>query len=208
MTHVLYRWGYLVAMYCGARAIFNRARSRIRSGDCRLARLHGTQLRTETIGNLLLSVHARSNPRSFRGEANFGMISIRQKHPTVAPLMHRYFCMTSHFGCGQMEIAFYEKQGRVTLYALRNTAASNAHRLGCFGIAKKLKLSKRDDVVMLAIVRYLEKSDFVTGLADVSECIDLSVSHRLLRPGSRLRAINALKKKYCQLETALAASVA
>jgi hypothetical protein len=107
-----------------------------------------------------------------------------------------------------MEIAFYEKQGKVTLYALRNTAASNAFRLGLSDIAKKLTLAKRDDVAMLVVMQYLEKSDFVTGLADVSECVNLSVSTRLLRPGSRLRATNAMKKKYCQLQRALSADLA
>jgi hypothetical protein len=107
-----------------------------------------------------------------------------------------------------MEIAFYEKQGRVTLYALRNTASSNAFRLGLFGIAKKLMLAKRDDAVMRVVMQHLEKNDFVTRLADVSECVKLSVSNRLIRPGSRVRAASAMKKKYVQLQRALSDNIA
>ena len=187
LNHVKYalcRWGYLVAMYCGLRAGFNRIRSKMCTDGCQLARLHRTRLCSEKVGDLVFSVHERPNPQSFSGEANFGMISVQHRYPKLGPLLYRYFCLTSHFGCGQLEIAFYEKQGKVTLYALRNTAASNAFRLGWHGISQKLMLDKRDDVVMLEVMRYLEKSSFVTSLADVSECLNLSVSNWLLNPSS------------------------
>ena len=208
VKYALYRWGYLVAMYCGVRAVFNRIRSRKYIDGCQLARLHRTRLRSETLGDLMLFVHARPGPPSFSGKANFGMISVQQRHPKLGALLYWYLCLTSHFGRGQMEIAFYEKQGRVILYALRNTAASNAFRLGWYDISKKLTLAKRDDVAMRVVMQHLERSDFVTRLAAVSECLSLSVSDWLLSPASRLRALGAMKKKYSQLHRTLKAHVA
>lgn len=208
IKYTLCRWGYLVAMYSGVRALFNRTRSRRRIDQCQLARLHRTQFHSEEFGDLQVSVHARPGPQSFPGEANFGMISVQQRYPGLGPVLYRYFCLTSHFGCGQTEIAFYETQGRVTLYALRNTAASNAFRLGWCDISKKLTLSKRDDVVMRVIMQYLEKNAFATALADVSECLNLSISNWLLNPASRVRAMYAMKKKYTRLHRTLKAHVA
>ncbi len=175
-SDAFYRWIYLVAMYSGIRAVFNCIRSKMCAGACELVGLHKTRLCSQKIGDVMLFVHQRPSPRTFAKETAFGMISVRHRYPRVGFLLYRYFCLTSHFGCGHMEIAFYEKQGKVTLYAVRNTAASNAFRLKWFGISAKLTLAQWDERLLKAMVRHLENAGFVTDLADVSECIDLSVN--------------------------------
>ncbi len=209
LSHIadtLYRWAYLVAMYSGIRAVHNRISSQMSARDCALSRFNRTHLQTEHMGEVVLFVHKRSGPGMDIEGTAFGMISVQQRNPKVGRFLYRYFCLTSHFGCGHMEIAFYEKQGKVTLYAVRNTAASNAFRLKWFELSDKLTLAQWDERVLRIIVRHLESNGFTTGFADVSESINLSVNNRLLHPHSRLRALRHLKKKYTRLRKTFVAS--
>ena len=114
--------------------------------------------------------------------------------------------MTSHFGCGHIEIAFYEKAGRVGFYGVRNTARSNAHRPGGLETAKKLLLVRRDEarVLIREVAPLFEEHGLVTGVAAAHECAALSVDGRLLHPDpdpdSESRALDSLRRKYEKLQ--------
>lgn len=203
----LYRWTYIAAMYSGTRVLFNRIGNMLCRSDLLLSGLHDTELHTESNEGILFFVHRRPRPKSFSGKANFGMISLKQTHPKIHPLLHWYFCLTSHFGCGQTEIAFFEEHNKVKLYALRNTAASNVFRLGWADMARQLKLANRDDVVMRLVINHLEDKGIASVLASTSECVDLAVSNLLLSPGSREQTISAIKRRHSQLQKALKTTV-
>ena len=104
-----------------------------------------------------------------------------------------------------MEIAFYEQGRRVTFYAVRNIARSNARRLGMTKISDKLRLTKRDEDVrvILELARLLESHGFVARFARSDECVSLSVCSRLLHPAVRARALVALESKYERLHRRL-----
>ena len=101
-----------------------------------------------------------------------------------------------------MEIAFYEKQGQVTIYAVRNTARSNAHRLGLLRVASKLLLARREEAKMLLreVVPILAGHGLAATVADPGECVTLSVSRRLLHQNSQSTALVSLKRKYEKLQ--------
>lgn len=205
ILNALCRWTYLVAAYCGIRAVFNRIRSAFCVSSCHVARLHGTQSRSGTFGDMSIFVHPRPSPRSLSQDVHFGIISIRLQRPRIGRLLYWYIGLTSHFGCGHMEIAFYERRGNVTFYGVRNIARSNARRIGWSKIAQRLVLAQGDEEVLLIheIVRLLEQSGCVTTLAAVPDCVKLSVCDRLLHPDSQLRAVRALSKKYQRLQRRL-----
>ena len=202
----VYRWSYLVATYSGFRAIANRVRSRFRHRACRLAQLHRSVLSSEQLGQLALSVHSRQRPPSGARRAEYGMISVRQRRPRIGRPLYWYFCLTSHFGSGHVEIAFYRRGRRITFYAVRNVARSNASRLGLTGIADDLLLGRRDGEARLAmeLARLLGDHGFVTSFACPDECVRLSVCPRLLRPGSQWEALGALRRKYERLHGSFA----
>lgn len=201
----LWRWAYLLAMYSGVRALFNRAYAKLFRSHLQVTKLHRTQFCRRDIGALVVFVHPRPKPHSFLQEADFGMISVQQLHPKVGRFHYWYFCRTSHFGCGHLEIAFYEADGKVTFYAVRNVIRANSARIGCSNIAKKLTLGRRDEEILVIreIAQLIESSGLVTALADPAECVDLAVTKRLLHPRSRSNALKGLRKKYETLKRAV-----
>ncbi len=198
------RW-YMVATYSGIRAFANRLLSAFCPRDVQTARLHGTLVSSKTLGNIAIFVHSRGRPRSGADEANYGMISVRQQRPRMSRLLYRYFCLTSHFGLGHVEIAFYEQGRRITFHGVRNIARSNARRLGLTKLADKLLLTKRDEeiLVIFEVARLLEAHGFVTQLARSDECVSLSVCGSLMHPATQVRALSALKGKYDRLHRRL-----
>ena len=198
------RW-YLVATYSGIRAFANRTRSLFRALGVPIAPIHRTRISSEKLGDIVVFVHSRKCPPSGSDEANYGMISVRQQRPGMSRLLYWYFCLTSHFGLGHMEIAFYEQQRRLTFYGVRNIARSNALRLGLTMIADKLLLIKRDEElhVILEVGRLLEEHGIAANFAGSDECVNLSVCARLLHPAVQGRALDALKRKYERLQRKL-----
>jgi hypothetical protein len=198
------RWTYLLSMYCGVRAVVNRLRGGVCSERFQVARFHRTLFFSEALGKLVVFVHPRPKPRSFSRDAVFGMISLQQQRPVVSRFLYRYFCLTSHFGCGHLEIAFYEKEGKVTFYSVRNVIRSNAARIGCSRIAQKLVVAQRHEekAIIQEVARLLGENGLVTGLATAHECVDLSVRKRFLHPRLRQGTLRALKKKYEILQKA------
>ena len=198
---VFCRWSYLVAMYSGIRAFINRFNNWIivRRPKCSL--MNGTHFYTENLGGLLFKVHSRRRPPLGAAKAEFGMISLCQTRPGIGRCLYWYFCQTSHFGCGHMEIAFYEYKRDITFYAVRNTARSNASRLGLNKIANDMLLVKRNEeaVIILEVAKLLETHGFQTRFAPADECVNLSLNTRLLRLGSQLKVSNTLRRKYLRL---------
>jgi hypothetical protein len=101
-----------------------------------------------------------------------------------------------------MEIAFYEKNGQVTIYAVRNIARANAHRLGLPGVASKLLLARREEakILLREVVPLLAGHGLAAKIAAPCECVTLSVNKRLMHPDSQSTALVALRRKYEKLQ--------
>lgn len=194
----MHRYWYVVATYSGIRAFANRVLSWFCHRAVLIAPLHGTQISSKKLGKFVIFVHSRGRPPLGAIEPAYGMISIRQQRPRVSWLFYQYFCLTSHFGSGHIEVAFYQHGRRITFYGVRNIARSNARRLGLTRLADKLQMTKKDEelVVILEIARLLEAHGFVTEFAPADECVKLSVSGNLLHPATQVCALGALKGKY------------
>ncbi len=198
----LYRCLYLSAMFLGVRAGVNQVQSWLCGHRTRATALDGSLVRSTKLGDLEVFVHPRLRPGGSTTPARYGLLSVRQVHPRVGPWLYRYLCLTSHFGCGHLEIAFYENSGTVTIYGVRNIARANAHRLGLREAAEKLLLSRRDEARMLLheILPLLAGHGLAVRLAAPCECVALSVNRRLLHPSSESAALDALRKRYEKLQ--------
>jgi hypothetical protein len=168
--HILmatHRLWYMLATYSGIRAFTNRVLSAFRHRAVQIAPLHGTLVSSDQLGDIAIFVHSRGRPASGARAANYGMISVRQQRPKISRFVYQYFCLTSHFGLGHLEIAFYEQGRRITFYGVRNIARSNALRLGLTRVAEKLRITKRDEelLVISEIALLLEAHGFVTQCA-------------------------------------------
>jgi hypothetical protein len=201
----MHRLWYMVAIYSGIRAFANRVLSAFRHRGVQIAPLHGTLVSSKKLGNVAIFVHSRGRPPSGASEVTYGMISIRQERPRISRLLYQYFCLTSHFGLGHMEVAFYEQGRRITYYGVRNIARSNARRLGFTRLADKLRLTKRDEelLVISEVSLLLETHGFVAQFARSDECVSLSVCGSLLHPATQMRALDAIKSKYDRLHRKL-----
>lgn len=202
MLSALYRCLYSSAMLLGVRACVNHVQSWLCRHRTRAAALDGCLVRSSRLGDLEVFVHPRLRPAGATAPARYGLLSVRQRHPKVSPWLYRYLCLTSHFGCGHLEIAFYEKADVVTIYGVRNIARSNAHRLGLRGAADRLLLSRREEarVLLHEILPLLAEHGLAVRLAAPGECVALSVNRRLLHPASESTALGALRRKYEKLQ--------
>ena len=202
MFHAAYRLQYVLTMFLGVRACVNHARSWLCVKRPRATALDGSLLRSERLGDLRVFVHPRLRPREASEPAHHGVISLRQRQPTVRPWLYRYLCLTSHFGCAHVEIAFYEQADEVTIYGVRNIAKSNAHRVGLLETARYLQLARRDEarILLREVASFLEGHGLVTKIAAPCECVTLSVRKSLLHPASQAEALDALRRKYERLQ--------
>ena len=199
MVRLLYRWAYILCVYTGIRAAFNRLRSWLDRGETPVSRLHRARIRPGGLGRMNVFVHSRPRPRSTQRAAHFGMISVRQERPSVGRILYRYLCLTSHFGCGHVEVAFYEAGGQVTFYAVRNTARSNAARVGWGDVSERLGAPGEDVRILRTLTLKLERVGLSARFAPASECVELAVNRRLIDPRSLRRTTAALEKKYRRL---------
>jgi hypothetical protein len=130
------------------------------------------------------------------------MVSVRQVAPVVGRLAYRYFCWTSHFGRAHAEVAFYEEDGKVVVYGIRNIARANARRLGLSRLAERLRLagSREEQRILRVASEILRRSGLDVHLAPARECVDLSVNERLLPPGHSAPVRQELLRRYTQLD--------
>ncbi len=195
------RWWYYLAMYSGLRALLNCARSKFFALDPNIESLNGIQVSSEKLGELIFYVHPRSRPLAAKENGKYGVFSIQQQNPSIGRAAYRFFCQTSHFGCGHVEIAFYERGGEVTFYGVRNIARANASRIGLVNLSKRLQLIKRDEdaLVLSAASRMLRTKGFETRHARPDECLNLAVNSRLLRYSVNVITLSTLYRKYDKL---------
>ncbi|MCB9872141.1 MAG: hypothetical protein H6837_19960 [Planctomycetes bacterium] len=204
MRRAVYRRGYYLAMYSGVRALWNRAHSRARPLPPPLRALCGVRLPCAGVGELALRVHARRGPMGAAVGSDHGFFSLRLVVPGVGAWTYRFLCATSHFGCGHVEVAFYEIEGVVTFYGVRNLASGNAHRLGWRQLAKRLQLTLGQEACILgALSRLLRENGFAVAHAAPRDCVDLSVDDRLVPVDAALRVRRSLQRKYQRLQTAV-----
>ena len=188
---------YLLAVFTGVRAMFNRVHGLFLPG-LRVAKLDGEVVQFDEYGPVRIRVNARPAPGILESEANVGMISLSLVSPGISRLLYALLRLTSHFGCGHVEIAFYEEQGRVTCFAIRNIVRSNMDRLRVGGYLDGLKFSRdHDEVVLLKrVLCELESAGFKTAFASPDKCVSLAVNPALICNGQRSRATETLRRKY------------
>ena len=142
----MYRILYLFAMYSGARAAYNQLYSFWLPG-----------LRTAVIDNLSLQIDDRNfvkirvnaRPKHKASPHNVGMISVYLVSPGIWRLTYVLIRLTSHFGIGHVEIAFYETDKNVTCFAVRNILRSNIGRFRMRNLFRNLELSKDNDEIAI-----------------------------------------------------------
>lgn len=201
MRGFLRRQLYLISVYSGMRALWNLFLSRLQPPQTLNSVIDQSILKSDLLGELLLAVHSRPCPPSGDPYFQYGMISIRQCNPKIHPFLYRYFCTTSHFGFGTMEIAFFARGREFTCYAIRNIGCSNAERLGFSEVGRKLRLSKRNEETQLLreVSALLQRRGCRMQFASSEECLNLSISPGLLNTTSSKRARRAMSKKYAKL---------
>ncbi len=184
-------------MYSGLRAVFNLVRSFF------FRRPSASIIAAETLssgcfGRAKICVHARAPSKSLGPECIAGMMSIYLVTPGMPRFFYAVLRLTSHFGCGHIEIAFYEEKSEVTFFAIRNIIRSNVDRLGCRWPFRNLKLADDNDevVVLRMIIQLLHAKGFSTSFASPEDCVSLAVNESLLNPRTRDRTIEAIKRRY------------
>ncbi len=172
----------------------------------RSTELNGVQIQSRQIDGLLATVHARPDQAAPLPGVRYGMISLRESRPPINRLLYRYLCLTGHFGCGHVELAFYEKGSQVTIYGIRNIARANALRLGLAGAADQLSIADGDEsqAVLLAVLKALNKLGLNGRLAPPHRCVDLAVNKRLLKPAACKPVLRTLHRRYAHLYSATA----
>lgn len=197
---IVFRVGYYVAMYTGLRAAVNRVRGALLPRP-QTAILHGRRLSVNHTESVLIRVHARQAPDSSAGDLRAGMISVQLVDPGIAWPLYALLRLTSHFGCGHIEIAFYETDDSVVVYAIRNIVQANATRIGCVHLLNDLTLCDESDEVLLlkSLQHLLGNCGLQTALAAPDDCVKYAVDDRLLRPGTRKKTRTMLRKKYSRI---------
>jgi len=192
-------------MYSGLRAFLNRVKSRALTLDPKLEALSGANISSEELGEWTLHIHSRVRPKAANAVGRFGVISLQQLAPPVGGLVYSFFCSTSHFGRGHVEVAFFETEDEVSYYGIRNIASANAHRLGLKGLSSRFRLSKsgEDAMVLRFVSRALEENGFSVKHATAHDCINFTIDNRLLPNGGEEKVRNLLHQKYHRLHLAI-----
>lgn len=198
------RFLYLAAMYTGVRVAFNWGRSCFLPKP-RVAILDGETLQFDEYGAVRIRVNARPSPKASDTELRAGMISLYLESPTISRLLYTFVRLTSHFGYGHVEIAFYEANDKVTFFAVRNIVRSNLERLRLNQNFDSLKFSSDDDEIILlrGILHKLNSLGINASFATPDECVSLAVNSSLLGPKQRNLATEALRRKYRRIERKL-----
>ncbi|MEO1616621.1 MAG: hypothetical protein AAFV88_12265 [Planctomycetota bacterium] len=191
---------YLFSMYTGIRALANRLRSRFLP-DPRASLIDGVTLEIDDAQLFGVRVHARACDNIGDEKQVGGMISVYLKQPGIPWYLYSLLRVSSHFGCGHIEVAFSESDGRVCIYAIRNMLRSNLNRVGLASRMKGLSLGTEEDEiqVLTGITEELRSNGLKPCLASPAECVSRAVSPWLLKSETRDRAMTALTRKYERL---------
>ena len=71
----------------------------------------------------------RPRPTNGCSSAKYGMISLSLIRPGLDQFVYRLIRLTSHFGCGHLELAYMDIDGGIEIYAVRNILKANISRL-------------------------------------------------------------------------------
>ncbi|MBL8812107.1 MAG: hypothetical protein JNM43_18220 [Planctomycetaceae bacterium] len=191
------RSAYVFAIYSGIRAVANRVHSHFLPVP-RVAVIDGAIIQFDETVSFKVRVHGKILPSMNDATRVGGMISVYLMHPGIRRSLYSLLRVSSHFGCGHIELAFYENDSTVCVFAVRNILRSNLDRIGCKTWFRSLSFStEQDELLVLArILKQLRAMNLNAHLVSPAECVDLAVSPWLLRPQIRCRAITALTKKY------------
>ncbi|MDG2223151.1 MAG: hypothetical protein P8L85_17350 [Rubripirellula sp.] len=205
MNH-LTRALYLFAMYSGLRALFNQLRSYTLPKP-RASVIAGETLQLGDGHSIKVCVHARTPSSLLPPDQIAGMVSIYSIDPSIPRFSYAMLRLTSHFGCGEIEIAFFEEKGSVTLFAIRNILKSNLDRCGTHRLCSQLKLCNTHDEirVLRTVIESLCNRGINASFASPEECVSLSVNESLLNPKTRNRTLKVLTQKYRRIGNRLAA---
>lgn len=171
---------HLLGVYSGVRALVNRLNCLLLPRPCLSAALNRCTLESPSGIKWDLRVHARRNgPQGLTG-----VISAQLRNTAIHPLLYRYLCLCGHFGCGHVEVAFLEREGEISIYAVRNTALSSVERFGFKRLAQTLGPRREKQLFDLAqaMVSLLRERGLKISTLAPAECVRLSVNPFLLHP--------------------------
>ncbi len=188
---------YLIAMYTGIRAASNQARSFLLPRT-RASALHGSTLQLEATINLKTCVNSRLPPEPLASGTRAGMISVHLTEPDIPRLVYWMLRLTSHFGNGHIEIAFYEDGESIVAYAVRNIIRSNIDRLGLGRFFRRLQLGSNNDEILAVqqIFCALHSHGIHASFAPPETCIQLAINQSLLNPLTRHQTTEAMIQRY------------
>lgn len=198
---------YLVAMYTGIRAAFNNVCS-ICHPPLLAASLNGESFEIPGLGRLRIRVRAK-RPRFISGrKREIGMISIHMVSPKINRLQYALLRLTSHFGCGHVEIVFFEADDCITCFGIRDILRSNIARLGLQNLFRELPSfhHKYEVALLTQIFHLLSDRGFAARLAPPEKCVSLAVNQSLVNPKKYPATVVSLTKKYRRLANALESS--
>ena len=192
---------YILLMYTGLRALFNLWRERCCDDGGPTGQISGTAVDSEPLGKFDVFVHRRPAPIDATPNVRFGMISVRQRRSSINRWLYHYLLLTSHFGCGHLEVAYYETDDFVVFYGIRNILKSNVDRLGLRTVGDKLRLATHGEniLVLQELASLLAMRELTTSFATGRECVRLAVRAELLNPQSQDLILSNLEKKYDRL---------
>ena len=186
---------YLIAMYTGLRAAFNLV-----SGwplpSSSVAILDRIQLSVFEDNDFKIRVHARIQ-KTIANDAQAGMVSVYYVRPGISRWLYSIIRLSSHFGCGHFELAFYELENRVTFYAVRNILESNMYRLRIRRFNGLRVLSREAEMeIVRRIFCELKLRGIETEFACPQECVSLAIDESLVLAKSREEFKRSMLKRY------------
>ena len=193
----LNRLFYLAATYTGVRALFNLFLS-IKYDPGRVSHLDDLFFTLPGLGLARIRVHGRGGPRNGCPSAKYGMISLSLLKPGVDQSLYGLLRLTSHFGCGHLELAYRDINDGIEIYAVRNTLEANISRFRLNQVFSSLKKITNEDEhrVLIQTISMLGKLGITCRLSSPSECCRLAIAHNLLKPGTQDFIIKLLHRKY------------
>ena len=192
---------YLLAMYTGVRAGFNQVRGFFLPRT-RVSKLHGSTLQLNSSGDIAICVNARPASKALNAGVRAGMVSMYLLAPDIPKLLYRLARLTSHFGTGHIEMAFYEDGETVVFFAVRNILRSNINRLGVGRYFRNLSFNTNDDEIMAiqGVFQALGSRGIKATFAPPEVCLELAISKSLLNQKTRDQTIKSMMRRYKRIE--------
>lgn len=171
----------------------------------RVSCLDGDLVHLGDSGLVRIRVHGKKRPANGLFSAKYGMISIELVYSGIHPFLDRILLLTSHFGCGHLEMAYMDKNDRLEIYAVRNIAKANVSRFRLGKIFSSLKLitMKEEHLVLSKILSVLSNRGMSCGMASPHECCRLAISPGLLKSKTERITREWLLRKYQRISRKL-----